>query len=99
MKTEKTTTEGQNSTNAVLSAGWNEVKNYDFKKCPKVIVTNNIDATDADGQMSHIWIVTMIHKEGRGRGVRYSAFNDASMPYPQQIWDVTHFMMLPSACR
>ena len=99
MQTVETAMSSPNSTNAVLAAGWIDVKNYDFKKCPKVIVTNNIDATDANGQMSHIWIVTMIHKEGRGRGVRYSAFNDASMPYPQEIRDVTHFMMLPSACR
>ncbi|MEY2703342.1 MAG: hypothetical protein RLY43_1981 [Bacteroidota bacterium] len=82
----------KNAKNA-LSNLFIEVKNYDFKNPKKAIVTNNIDAVDAKGQMSHIWVASMIHKNGRGKGVRYSAFNDASMPM-QEIWGITHFILV-----
>lgn len=77
-----------------MSNKWKPIKEYDLKrKDGKCLVTNNISATDTYGQMSHIWITNMIHKNGR----QYSTFNDAVMPYPEQIFGITHYMELPTA--
>ncbi len=78
---------------------WKPINEYDFnRKDTTCIVTNNIKAVDAHGQMSHIWIVSMIHKNGGTRKKpTYSAFNDATMPFSGEIFGLTHFMELPTS--
>lgn len=55
----------------------------------KCIVTNNLKAKDAFGQMSHIWIVSLIQKDGKS----FSAYYDNDVI----IKNITHWMRLPSA--
>ena len=55
----------------------------------KFLVTNNISARDANGNMSHLWLVTMIHQSEK---FGYYAFDDYDNRVPQNI---THWMPLP----
>jgi hypothetical protein len=57
------------------------------KNKSKCIVTNNITATDANGQMSHIWIVTLIQKD-KGTFCARTECGD-------KIFDITHWAELP----
>jgi len=67
---------------------WHDIKK---KKVPekksKILVTNNIKSRDAHGQMSHIWLVVGVHKEGN----EYFAF-DGSFT---KIHNVTHWTEIP----
>lgn len=58
----------------------------------KILVTNNLEARDAFGHMSHIWLVQMIHDGGEEFG--WFAFDDYDNRAPQNI---THWMPLPPA--
>lgn len=54
----------------------------------KVLVTNNIDARTASGEMSHVWIAEMVHEEGG----RFTAFNNKNW---DKIENLTHYAELP----
>lgn len=56
------------------------------KSRSKILVTNNINARNAYGEMSHVWLVSMIHKEMDGS---FSAFDDAD----RQIHDITYYRL------
>ena len=67
------------------------IENFDLeRKNSKIIVTNNINGRNANGQMSHIWIVSSIQKHEDGEFV---AFIDNS---DRQIFNITHYCELPS---
>lgn len=54
-------------------------------KTGSFLVTNNINARDAHGAMSHVWLVRMVHEENG----EYAAFlNDGF----QKIGNLTHFL-------
>lgn len=77
-----------NNANTVLAIGFQPIKNLNLKrKNSKVIVTNNLTAADANGQMSHIWIVGLVQKS-KGE---YIAFTDGDT----KIHNITHFCELP----
>lgn len=56
-----------------LRNGWRDIANDPPPQGEDVIATNNPDARDRNGRMSHIWI-TSVYKEGR----RFVGF-DSSM--------------------
>lgn len=53
-----------------------------------VLVTNNIEARDAVGTMSHVWFVRMVHKQGDGT---FLAFSESDV----KIHGLTHYCELP----
>ena len=74
---------------------WNDIKETPPPEGRKCIVTNNLRATDAHGQMSHIWILRPIFStelESKGHWV---GFDDAD----RKILDISHWMALPTASR
>lgn len=56
----------------------------------KVLVTNNLGARDANGQMSHVWVVNMVHWDGDG----FEAFGDDSL---RLLYSLTHYAEIPDA--
>lgn len=53
-----------------------------------VLVTNNINALDAHGDMSHIWIGFVTHAiDGT-----YVSFDDGD----NEVFNITHWMFLPN---
>ena len=55
----------------------------------KVLVTNNIDARDAHGQMSHVWIVILVQKDEQ-RG--FVAMDDSGW---RMIESLSHYAEIP----
>lgn len=51
----------------------------------KLLVTNNVEARDAHGQMSHVWLVRMIHKADDDEG--FCAYTDEMT----KVHGVTHY--------
>lgn len=56
-------------------------------KCGPILVTNNPQARDAHGNMSHLWLTRMIHQSGG----EYTAFCDGSM---NKVRCLTHYMVV-----
>lgn len=54
------------------------------ENCPRLLVTNNINARDAFGHHCHIWLTYMVHLQSDGL---YSAYSDSD----QRIHNVTHW--------
>ena len=55
----------------------------------KMLVTNNIDARNASGEMSHLWLVNMIHKSSpQDKEIygEYFAFDESD----RRIGGITH---------
>jgi len=57
----------------------------------KVLVTNNLEGRNANGQMSHIWRVDMVHKTDEPEGP-FMAFDDSD----RRIWGLTHYAEIPA---
>lgn len=55
----------------------------------KLLVTNNINARDAHGRLSHVWAVLMIHKDEDEPGC-FCAFNDCD----ERIHFLTHYSFI-----
>ena len=53
----------------------------------KVLVTNNINARDAYGQMSHVWVAGLVQRDDG----EFICFLDGF----QKIWGLTHYAELP----
>ena len=71
-----------------MNNNWFDIKKqFPPKEKSKCIVTNNIYAVDSFGQMSHIWIVTLIQKQGK-------QFISFAEDYTK-IYGITHWMSLP----
>ena len=89
MKKVSNTTEIAIDVNTVLVTGFQSINKLNLKrKKSKVIVTNNINARDANGQMSHIWIVSSVQKTSDNE---FIAFTDGD----RRISSITHFCELP----
>lgn len=68
---------------------------------PHFLVTNNLDARNAHGHRSHVWLVTMVHEHKPGDKTihngdalqefgRFSAFDDADI----RVRGLTHWASL-----
>jgi hypothetical protein len=57
----------------------------------KVLVTNNLKARDAHGQMSHIWCVGMVHKTDQPGFEPFMAFDNSD----RRLWGLTHYAEIP----
>lgn len=57
-------------------------------RSPRFLVTNNLNARDAFGNMCHVWLVPMIHEEGGG----FFAYQDGTM---QRVYGLTHWASIP----
>jgi hypothetical protein len=55
------------------AGGWTSVEKRRPRKHRKLLVTNNIAARDAFGQMSHIWIINLLQHD---RATGWSAYAD-----------------------
>lgn len=66
-------------------SAWKPIKR-EIKR--KVLVTNNVDARDAHGRMSHVWVVGLVQKDGR----EFIAFDD----HMQRLWGLSHYAELPA---
>lgn len=58
----------------------------------RVLVTNNINARDAHGQMSHVWIGFIIKSAEPEKYGKFVAFDEAD----RKILDLTHYCEIPS---
>jgi hypothetical protein len=56
-----------------------------------VLVTNNLKARDANGNMSHIWCVGMVHKTNEPGGP-FVAFKDLY----SKVFCLTHYAEIPN---
>ncbi len=56
----------------------------------KVLVTNNLDARDAFGQMSHVWVVNIVSQDDEAKG-KFCAFD-----WNTKLWGLTHYAEIPS---
>jgi hypothetical protein len=57
-----------------------------------VLVTNNIEARDAKGNMSHVWVVTIVVKSAEPDMYgKFTAFDGAYRRLP----DLTHYCEIP----
>ena len=56
----------------------------------KVLVTNNLDARDSFGQMSHIWVADGVWRDSDHPG-QFCTFDGM-----QKIWGVRHYAEIPS---
>lgn len=56
----------------------------------KVLVTNNIKARDAHGQMSHVWVVSLVQKDS-DRRYGFISFDDRHC----RVLNLTHYAELP----
>ena len=65
----------------------------EIKGHPRVLVTNNINARDAKGQMSHVWIGIIIKSSTPDRYGKFMTFADGEMP----ICDLTHYCEIPQS--
>lgn len=54
--------------------------------CGYFLITNNLNARDAFGHMSHVWLTSMLHEQDEGG---YSAFNGD--PFGNVVHNVTHW--------
>jgi len=61
------------------------------ENCGFILVTNNIDARSAFGNMSHIWMSLMLHKQDDGR---FSAF---AHPGFSRVESITHWCLAAPA--
>lgn len=52
--------------------------------CPRLLVTNNVNARDAIGHASHLWLVHMVHKYADGT---FGAFTDHDL----KLHGLTHW--------
>lgn len=59
------------STHKMGHTEWSEITDAALSIHGPLLVTNNPDARTAFGDMSHCWVVSMVHKEDDGS---YSAF-------------------------
>lgn len=57
----------------------------------KVLVTNNLNARDAHGQMSHVWVASLVQIDDSGK--EFITFTD----HWQKIWGLSHYAEIPSA--
>jgi hypothetical protein len=69
---------------------------YQWRKITKelqrrVLVTNNIAARDALGNMSHVWIGTIIKSSEPEKRGKFVTFDDGDM----MILDITHYCDIP----
>lgn len=68
----------------------------DWKKITKelhrrVLVTNNINARDAKGGMSHVWLGFIIKSSDPDRYGKFMCFDGGDMP----VRDLTHYCEIP----
>ena len=72
------------------------------ERCGKIFVTNNIRARDAFGHMSHVWLVSMLHRYEEGDKTihdqdaiaeygQFTAFNDGD----SRLCFITHWAHNP----
>lgn len=59
----------------------------------RVLVTNNIKARDAHGQMSHVWIGFIIKSDQPQKYGKFITFTDGD----QRVLDLTHYHEIPQA--
>ena len=59
----------------------------------RVLVTNNIKARDAHGQMSHVWIGFIIKSSEPKKYGKFITFTDSD----QRVLDLTHYCEIPQA--
>lgn len=57
----------------------------------RVLVTNNINARDAHGGMSHVWIGNIIKSDKPKERGKFVTFDDGDM----MILDITHYCEIP----
>lgn len=58
----------------------------------RVLVTNNLNARDAQGQMSHVWIGTIIKSAEPKIYGKFVTFDEAD----RKILDITHYCEIPT---
>lgn len=68
----------------------------DWKKITKelprrVLVTNNINARDAQGGMSHVWLGSIIKSSEPKIYGKFVTFDEAD----RKIFDITHYCEIP----
>ena len=57
-----------------------------------VLVTNNLKARDAKGNMSHVWVVTIIIESSEpDKYGKFTAFDEAD----RRLMDLTHYCEIP----
>lgn len=56
----------------------------------KVLVTNNLKARNAHGEMSHVWVVSMVHETTEPEGP-FMAFTEGD----RRLWGLTHYAEIP----
>ena len=62
------------------------------KELPRrVMVTNNLNARDADGGMSHVWIGFIIKSAEPKKYGKFVTFDEAD----RKICDITHYCEIP----
>jgi hypothetical protein len=71
----------------------NEWKKITKELKHRVLVTNNINARDAEGQMSHVWIGYIIKSSEPDIYGRFTTFNECDI----RIHDITHYCEIPQA--
>lgn len=70
----------------------------DWKRITKeldrqVLVTNNINARDAKGRMSHVWIAFIIKSAEPDKYGKFTAFTDCD----RRLIGLTHYCEIPQA--
>lgn len=68
---------------------WQEITEENFATPRMILVTNHINERGADGRMSHLWLVQMIHRGDAGVG--FMGFDTAD----RKIFGLTHFCPVP----
>lgn len=58
----------------------------------RVLVTNNINARDAKGGMSHVWIALIIKSANPEQFGRFTGFDEAD----RRLVDLTHYCEIPT---
>lgn len=71
-----------------MSTNWKRITKEIDKR---VLVTNNINARDAKGRMSHVWIGIVIKSSEPDKYGKFTTFTDCD----QRILDLTHYCEIP----
>lgn len=72
-----------------VANGWKKITK-ELKR--RVLVTNNINARDAHGDMSHVWIGFVIRSSDPQKYGKFITFDSGDM----RICDLTHYHELPT---
>jgi 8-oxo-dGTP diphosphatase len=76
-----------------ISTGWRDCKVDPPPLDRRVLFTNNLEATDAFGQRSHLWIGYLIVADHKI--YKHQHQDNQYMCYQELVYNVTHWMYLP----